>query len=1599
MKKKLLCMLLSIAMVSTAPAALVLAAERPTELRAEINEAQGEISLFKEGSDAQTDFRKEQTESDAAKDTGTGTESDPEKDTDTEKGSESAEKDTDTENNSKSPEKDTNTENDSESPEKDTDSENNSESPEKDTDTENDSESDEESTDPENDSEPPEKDTDTENDSESAEENTETETGTESAGETTDPEKAADDKVPNAKDKTDRKETDADTELQAEYHSIDEITEFLNRQKADKADAVTYAEEPNLSAPYHAGALSDTTLESAAAIIRQIRFIAGLPYDMNLNNEYNYCSQAAALLSYVNHELSQEPSQPEGMSDDLFKKGCEGAANSGLAYTNDRSQTLNGTILDTWMAGHDGHSLRGQLLKPSMEQIGVGAVKGGDGMYGAIYTADHSGKEESVFGVAWPARNMPVDYFDREYPWSVSTGETLNTSDIQVTLTRKSDKKKWIFSKEKSDGLFSVDNDTSGQSGCIIFRPEPSDISEYADGDIFEVEITKDEKPYLHYRVQFFALSEEEEKLTAPEASIAAGETVAKDTRLVLTSREAASVYYTFDGTAPTSDSALYTEPIIIDADVTVTAIAIKAGYEDSDLAAFTYSVEEDIPVRYTVTFESDGGTIIPAQSIAENEKVIIPEEPTKEGCFFEGWYQEADHINIWNFETDIIESDITLYAKWNSAEDAAEDTAEDTEEKSDTAYIVTYDMQGIGEQIEPETVNKGELLTKPDVPTVEGYTFSAWYQEPECINPWDFETDMITQDTILYAKWTQEKGASVNADDSREATVDESLIDLSTELTDTQTNKIPSKVYNGKAYEPSVKVTVFNGKKRVTLKKNKDYTLKYANNIHAGVETASVTISGIGKYTGSVTKKFTITPKNIKKLKIITGSKLTSDRTVSIVIYDGTTKLNNGLFLAEYIDAQDPKKAKITITPKATTVDYTGSVTSKLTVYDVTRDKYINSVTPEITGDTLYTGKAITRNVKIKIGDIELRNNKDYKVQYQNNVNAGTAVMIITGKGQYKGKIVSTFNIGKVDLNKKESAEDIAQHVTIADITPKVFNGKEQKPAVIIKTMRNKKLALNKDYTAIYSNNIHAGTATITIAGIGNNCNGKTTIKFKIEPQQIKKAAVKLIKGKDGAPNTIALTYNKTTLREYADYIITEYGEMKNKKIPVTIEGRSDFTGNVTKQLNVAAPEDDPGSGSAAVSKNINRQNYGSYEGCIVHSYLQKNDDDTFMRVEHTGQNNVCIESYSSDYKFIDKKTIKTELPKFGGFYSGKDYYFLVFGQDNPKEDNTVEVIRIVKYDKNWERLGSVGIFGGNTVSPFKNGSLRMVEYENTLFIRTCHQMYRSSDGKQHQANVAISIDIPSMEILEQYLGIHHSAYCSHSFNQFVLIDDSILLTVDHGDAYPRAVSLAKYGAAVGTPGILGKGSYSVAALSIQGGRNNPATGVSVGGFEASDTAYLTAGNSVEQNPETYTTGGVRNIYVTSTQKDNFTKDGNTVHWITDHKYIEYTDANGKPAKTPEASVSTPQLVKISGSEMMLLWTESTIAVENSKPVTTSSSQKCVLLNGAGEPISGIYSFDGPISDCKPIVNNGNLLWYYTNNTEPVFCTLNISDVRNQPK
>ena len=67
---------------------------------------------------------------------------------------------------------------------------------------------------------------------------------------------------------------------------------------------------------------------------------------------------------------------------------------------------------------------------------------------------------------------------------------------------------------------------------------------------------------------------------------------------------------------------------------------------------------------------------------------------------------------------------------------------------------LVTFDSQG-GSAVDAQTVDQGELVTKPTAPTKTGSTFAGWYKEPGCTNPWDFDSDTVTADVTLYAKWT----------------------------------------------------------------------------------------------------------------------------------------------------------------------------------------------------------------------------------------------------------------------------------------------------------------------------------------------------------------------------------------------------------------------------------------------------------------------------------------------------------------------------------------------------------------------------------------------------------------------------------------------------------------------------------------------------------------------------------------------------------------------------------------------------------------------------------------------------------------------------
>ena len=384
----------------------------------------------------------------------------------------------------------------------------------------------------------------------------------------------------------------------------------------------------------------------------------------------------------------------------------------------------------------------------------------------------------------------------------------------------------------------------------------------------------------------------------------------------------------------------------------------------------------------------------------------------------------------------------------------------------------------------------------------------------------------------------------------------------------------------------------------------------------------------------------------------------------------------------------------------------------------------------------------------------------------------------------------------------------------------------------------------------------------------------------------------------------------------------------------------------------------------------NMEDQNYSTY-GTTVKSYLTACNDGSLMRFQYGSKlTDYLVEYYDTSYNLTRTVMVDKELPLFGAFYETESNYYILSGQNNSGESDDVEVYRITKYDKSWNRLGSCGLFGANTYIPFDAGSARMTHSGKYLLIRTCHEMYQSSDGKHHQANVTIQVDMDTMTITDSYYIVMNSnyGYISHSFNQFIGTDGNHIVAVDHGDANPRGIALVQYQ----TDFTTGKftPSYSnpctvTNLVEMEDYTNYNYTGVSIGGFEISDTAYIVAGN--KDISATNTSGG-RNIFVAAKNKSTGAV---SMNYITDY-------AEGSSSVT---GATTPHLIKLGSNSYMLLW--------NKEGVTYYTK-----IDGNGKQSGGIYHIEGDLSDCVPLVTNGSVIWYTWKNGLITFYDISTSNL-----
>ena len=192
--------------------------------------------------------------------------------------------------------------------------------------------------------------------------------------------------------------------------------------------------------------------------------------------------------------------------------------------------------------------------------------------------------------------------------------------------------------------------------------------------------------------------------------------------------------------------------------------VAEKAGYtlegwyasEDFSGTAWDFSVNPvtgtltlyanwtQIPAAvYTVTFHANNGTtpdIYETASVTAGNTVSAPaNNPVWEGHTFAGWFKDVGGTEAYNF-ADGVTANLDLYANWTV---------------SAGTHKVTFNSNG-GSGVAEQHIADGGKVSKPADPQKTGYTFNGWFKEAALTNAWNFDTDTVTAEITLYAKWTE---------------------------------------------------------------------------------------------------------------------------------------------------------------------------------------------------------------------------------------------------------------------------------------------------------------------------------------------------------------------------------------------------------------------------------------------------------------------------------------------------------------------------------------------------------------------------------------------------------------------------------------------------------------------------------------------------------------------------------------------------------------------------------------------------------------------------------------------------------------------------
>ncbi len=605
--------------------------------------------------------------------------------------------------------------------------------------------------------------------------------------------------------------------------------------------------------------------------------------------------------------------------------------------------------------------------------------------------------------------------------------------------------------------------------------------------------------------------------------------TLTKNTVLYAKGKEYTVTFTTDPAGKPTTETGYAGNRVVKPEDPKKDGYKFTGWFKDSECSQewdfYTDLIEGDLTlyagweeIIYTVKFDPQKEGIDPGQypdytGIKPGAKIQEPAKPQDVYYAFTGWYKEAECRNRWNFDTDTVKGDMTLYGGWK-----------------EIFYTVTFDLNGYGtalsEYADYNAIKPMSLIAEPTAPVQPGRVFTGWYRDKEGLLLWNFSQDTVQGDTTLYAGW--------KIDEDYDGVLPEDTNIIGRPKEGLWVAGIKDQTYTGKAIRPEIRV--YDGSKR--LKAGKDYTISYKNNVKAADAEArkkapTVTVKAKGNYSGTFISTFTI-----NKAKLTADDNLIVAKVypagkayMPIVMLNGNILKVKKDYTLTYLNA-DGSKAKKRPTKEG---DYFIQIKGKgncdgdfCVAYKIAKGGGIDIGKGQATVAETYYGDKGDPATTLKVGGKDLLADTHYKVRFSGRDKAGTAAATFIGSGEYTGTLKKNFKVQPLVITKED--------ITVAESAAYEKGG--ARPSVTVR-VNGVKLSEGMDYTLTYANNKKLGQAKVTVKGKGNYA-GKAEKTFQVVQKDLAASGVQVfvsdaVTGK--APTVLIFDTNGKKLASKSDY------------------------------------------------------------------------------------------------------------------------------------------------------------------------------------------------------------------------------------------------------------------------------------------------------------------------------------------------------------------------------------------------------------------------------------------------------------------------------